>query len=54
MSTVLVQPTYHVERRKAWMYSADDLEAAKTHLRATLPEGGVLEVELAAMWSELD
>ena len=42
------------ERRKAWMYSADDLEETKTHLRATLPEGGLLEVELAAMWSELD
>lgn len=42
------------ERRKAWMYSVDDLEEAKTHLRATLPEGGNVEVELAAMWSELD
>ncbi len=42
------------ERRKAWMYSIDDLQEATTHLKAPLPEGGVLEVELAAMWGELD
>ncbi len=42
------------ERRKAWMYSVTDLEEAGTHLRASLPEGGMLEVELAAMWNELD
>jgi Uma2 family endonuclease len=42
------------ERRKAWMYSADDLEEAKAQLGAVLPDGGVLTVELAAMWSELD
>jgi Uma2 family endonuclease len=42
------------ERRKVWMYSADDLEEAKTQLRAALPDGSMLVVELAAMWSELD
>ena len=42
------------ERRKAWMYSANDLEEAKTHLRAPLHEDGSVEVELAAMWGELD
>ena len=42
------------ERRKAWMYSDDDLEEAKTQLRAALPDGGVLAIDLAAMWQELD
>ena len=42
------------ERRKAWMYSANDLEEAKTHLRAPLHEDSSVEVELAAMWGELD
>jgi hypothetical protein len=36
------------------MYSMSDLEQAPIHLRASLPEGGVLEVDLAAMWNELD
>lgn len=42
------------ERRKVWMYSADDLEEARTELRAALPDGGVLAVDIAEMWSELD
>jgi Uma2 family endonuclease len=42
------------ERRKAWMYATDNLEEAKTHLQAALPDGGLIEVELAEMWGELD
>ncbi|MBV8550026.1 MAG: Uma2 family endonuclease [Acidobacteriaceae bacterium] len=42
------------ERRKAWMYTADDLVEAADTLQALLPDGNTIQVSTAEMWAELD
>ncbi len=42
------------ERRKAWMYTADDLEEANEVLFAPLQGASMARVELAPMWARLD
>jgi len=42
------------ERRKAWLYSSEDLIEAHDVLAAPLPEGTHVSIRLAEIWAELD
>ncbi|MDQ2840031.1 MAG: Uma2 family endonuclease [Acidobacteriota bacterium] len=42
------------ERRKVWMYSADDVSEACDFLAATLLDGDKVTIGLADLWAELD
>lgn len=42
------------ERRKAWLYSAEDVVEARDSLTAALPGDATLAVPLADLWAELD
>ncbi len=42
------------ERRKAWLYSAEDVVEVRDSLTANLPDEASVQIPLADIWAELD